>query len=1608
MAGYTEQHLIDALISSMVDNSSYAVLAGEDMPMVMRQEMESSMSRLAEPIHDHIVSWATNSGSGGPPYEYNLGNPPFDGYILASTSDGVRYWTPPGTGGVVNETDPVFLASVAYGITSTQITNWDTAYGWGDHSSIGYELGLGNPTVDGYVLTSTTAGIRSWVSLPTGGGMVYPSAGIALSTGSSWGTSITDNSSNWNTAYGWGDHSGLYRPVAWVPTWDDVTNKPTAFTPINHGLVSSYHTVSGLTTGHFLRASGSTTYGFAALLDTDIKPLLNDWFELVGTAPNQYIRCKYPFAGDYDIQGYTDFDQFPPTIWESMPLATSTSVGGIQLGTLGTRFLREDGTWQTVSGGGGGTVITSGTPVDNQVAVFTNATTIEGHTGFTYNSSTGYVDVAGIVRASGNLQHLLLHAGAASGTGSDAGSVTIKAYSAIYEDYDSEPGAIYLVTGADYDGYIAAPVYLGNSSDATAYRSIETAGSSASISLGIFAKGSGNISIGTTSSSGQVSVKALGITVGSNLLRMTRMHTGITGIIIDGGTAVGTPTNIQAGHLTLRGGAGSATAGYDSGASVYIYGGSAQGSGTPGNIYFGTGSAGSLPVKSSETNIIYYDTATGKISYGAAPSGGSMVYPSAGIAVSTGSAWGTSITDNSTNWNTAYGWGNHAGLYSLVSHTHTGMVDYTGTPVNNQVAVFTDTNTIEGHTGFTYDSTTGYVNVAGIVRASGSLQHLTLQAGNASGAAGTDAGNITIKAGDAINADSGSTGGSLYLVPGNLYATGGSGIIYLGNSSSINTRTSFRAIGTPANINIEFIPKGDGGVIIGGYVTYIQGALSMGESIQINEGYRLLTPEILGRNGTGPLTIRAPGGYSGSPNGRDLRLYPGLAYTGGVNGNIYLGTGSAGYLPEKVSETDIIYYDSTTGKISYGAAPTSGTNYWQRSGTLITTATAGDDLQIDGDVWLNAAVYITSQFLDTPLGYMVENNNSNRLGIGTGLHLMVITNANRHKVPGVAAQTHPTLSVWSNADPEINANQYIAMTHNGTEGVIWSATGLVKIDDGLIVTGALTLSGLSSTATAYVLYYNSTTGAITYGDVPSGGSGITGTGLTGRIAYWTGASTVSYGSLYWNNANNSVGIGISPSSANLHVSGDDGVTIQSAAATGSQIRIINTSTTGDASILFYSNTSTAVGSVGWDYNTSSYFKINYGAITNTHITISSSGYVGIGGVPESLYALAVRGHMYMADTTILNTAPSTTTSSGFRIRHGTAPSSPTNGDVWTTTSGMYVRINGTTVGPLGTGGSGVTPVDSTLLDWSTDRYQPYAAAAAGAFDSGAVNPSGTTRLNYGGYLYATRLYSGGEQTITLSAAVNANRLAVYSGPTSVSSLATLYMVGDVLNAGYLFLGASNTTYASIRLPHGTAPTSPTNGDMWTTTSGIYVRINGTTVGPLGAGGGITGSGSSGRVTYWSGTSAVTSSANLTFDGSILTISNGIRLTAPATNQTGSGIRSSFTAGEALVFGNLVYMKNDGKVWKASASSITTTPVMGMCMGSVSADGTADILLSGRVYNTSWSLGTGGNVLYLGTYGGGFSSVAPSGVTGYVVQVIGIVLSATTIYFNPSLNRITLA
>ena len=46
--------------------------------------------------------------------------------------------------------------------------------------------------------------------------------------------------------------------------------------------------------------------------------------------------------------------------------------------------------------------------------------------------------------------------------------------------------------------------------------------------------------------------------------------------------------------------------------------------------------------------------------------------------------------------------------------------------------------------------------------------------------------------------------------------------------------------------------------------------------------------------------------------------------------------------------------------------------------------------------------------------------------------------------------------------------------------------------------------------------------------------------------------------------------------------------------------------------------------------------------------------------------------------------------------------------------------------------------------------------------------------------------------------------------------------------GKKVLSESSTDEAPMTIPHGVAPVSPVNGDLWTTTSGLYLRLNGTT------------------------------------------------------------------------------------------------------------------------------------------------------------------------------------
>lgn len=80
--------------------------------------------------------------------------------------------------------------------------------------------------------------------------------------------------------------------------------------------------------------------------------------------------------------------------------------------------------------------------------------------------------------------------------------------------------------------------------------------------------------------------------------------------------------------------------------------------------------------------------------------------------------------------------------------------------------------------------------------------------------------------------------------------------------------------------------------------------------------------------------------------------------------------------------------------------------------------------------------------------------------------------------------------------------------------------------------------------------------------------------------------------------------------------------------------------------------------------------------------------------------------------------------------------------------------------------------------------------------------------------------AGGPITWTTTLYVDLNTITFKGTPLALTSGATF--------TGTVIAPAATTSIPSIRLPHGTAPTSPTNGDIWTTTSGLFARINGST------------------------------------------------------------------------------------------------------------------------------------------------------------------------------------
>lgn len=112
-----------------------------------------------------------------------------------------------------------------------------------------------------------------------------------------------------------------------------------------------------------------------------------------------------------------------------------------------------------------------------------------------------------------------------------------------------------------------------------------------------------------------------------------------------------------------------------------------------------------------------------------------------------------------------------------------------------------------------------------------------------------------------------------------------------------------------------------------------------------------------------------------------------------------------------------------------------------------------------------------------------------------------------------------------------------------------------------------------------------------------------------------------------------------------------------------------------------------------------------------------------------------------------------------------------------------------------------------------------------------------------------------------------------------------------------------------------------------------------------------------------------------------------------------------TAGEALAKGDIVYMKVDGKVWKAKADADLTSVVLGLAATAVSADASVGIILIGKLTNSTWSFTIGEQLWLSPTIAAGLTETPPSTTDQYIVPM-GVATDTDTLSVN-ILTRIKL-
>ena len=285
----------------------------------------------------------------------------------------------------------------------------------------------------------------------------------------------------------------------------------------------------------------------------------------------------------------------------------------------------------------------------------------------------------------------------------------------------------------------------------------------------------------------------------------------------------------------------------------------------------------------------------------------------------------------------------------------------------------------------------------------------------------------------------------------------------------------------------------------------------------------------------------------------------------------------------------------------------------------------------------------------------------------------------------------------------------------------------------------------------------------------------------------------------------------------------------------------------------------------------------------------------------------------------LVTAASTTSNAGFNCPQGAAPSSPINGDIWCTSLGLYVQINGGTVGPLGTGGGGGGSGTVTTVSVAT------ANGFLGTVANASTTPAITIKTS------VTGLLKGNGTGVSAAVGDVDFQNPIILTTTGTSGAATFS--GDTLNIPQYAGGSSGTAFK--REFNSLA----SGGDATFTGTGSSTNLTTTSVtGTIYPGDYISGTGVTAGTTIVSQTSGTPGGAGV-YVTSASTTSSGASITSYGFI---NGTTASLTLPSTPVSGSAVLVWFDGD-YQNSTTYTVTGPTVSFTSGTVLATNTVEVV-----------------------------------------------------------------